>query len=570
MGTTHAVLVVVLPLSSITLLAAAMDPSQLPKWWIAVTAALVGLVTVAIEAARTGQLTLPAKGFLIVSGVFAIALIASVTVSNEQVRAVIGGYSRWNGAAGYLAYLTLGLLAAASVVTDERRRRLGTVILATASVVATYAVLQRVGIDPLPWNNVYAPDSPSFLGNPNFASAFLGIPFPLIVARAFSVRTTKKRFGLGALALLFLAGLWTTGSWIGLVSISAGLAVMAVLMAVTGEHQRWRRVGAIAGMSGPLLAVAVVWALWTGVIGVAGTVATRLYYWKTAWAMFMDHPMIGVGLGTFEDQFRRYRPVDEFPQLAAGAFADNPHNVLLALASEGGLLVAIPWLILIAGIGAVVVRWVRDQRSDRRPRHDRLTVAAWSGAFCGYLVQALASFDVPSLAVLGFVIGGVVVALTGNHERIEVPGTSAVHRVLAGVVSMAAVGLIVAASIPVTANVEAGEGLRAAAADDYSAALGALDTAAERAWWEPRYRFAAGQVAADVGDVLNAQIRFETTAQRFDQILQPALRSARVAVELGQMDRAADWYRRVLALEPNDETLRSEAREIIDSATDAP
>ncbi|HVR33192.1 MAG TPA: hypothetical protein VMS74_10860, partial [Acidimicrobiia bacterium] len=225
MGATHAVLVVVLPLSSIALLAAAMDPSQLPKWWIAVSAALVGLVTVAFEVARTGQLTLPAKGFLIVSGLFAIALIASVAVSNEQVRAVIGGYSRWNGAAGYLAYLTLALLAAASTVTDERRRRLGTVILATASIVATYAVLQRVGIDPLPWNNVYAPISPSFLGNPNFASAFLGIPFPLIVARALSVRTTQKRFGLGALALLFLAGLWTTGSWIGLVSMSAGLAV---------------------------------------------------------------------------------------------------------------------------------------------------------------------------------------------------------------------------------------------------------------------------------------------------------------------------------------------------------
>jgi O-antigen ligase len=547
-----------------------MDPSQLPKWWIAVTAALLGLVTVAIEVARTGEVALPARSFLIVVGLLAIALVSSVAVSTEQVRAVMGGYSRWNGAAGYLAYLTLAVLAVLSTVTEERRRRLGTVILTTGSVVAAYAVMQRTGVDPLPWNNVYAPSSPSFLGNPNFASAFLGIPLPLIVGRVLEARDTQKRAVLGALTLLFLGGLWTTGSWIGLVSLLVGLAVMAVLMAVTGENRLWRRAGATVGVGGPVLAFAFVWALWSGVVGASGTVATRLYYWKTAWAMFIDHPIIGVGLGTFEDHFRRYRPVDEFPGLAAGAFADNPHNVLLALASEGGVLVAIPWLLLVAGIGVVVVRWVRDQRTDGRSRHDRLAVAAWAGAFAGYVVQALASFDVPPLAALGFVIGGVVVALTGNHQRIVVPGSPVLHRLVFGFVTVTAFGLIIAASIPVAANVEAGEGLRSAAADDYSAALHALDDAAARAWWEPRYRFAAGQVAADVGDLRTAQIRFETTARHFEEILQPALQSARVAVQLGEIDRAADWYRRVLALEPNDEALRSEAREIIDSVMDAP
>jgi tetratricopeptide (TPR) repeat protein len=97
-----------------------------------------------------------------------------------------------------------------------------------------------------------------------------------------------------------------------------------------------------------------------------------------------------------------------------------------------------------------------------------------------------------------------------------------------------------------------------------------FDTASRRAWWEPDYGFAAGQVAYTEGDVPGAQQRFEATAASFEQSLEPAWASARVAVELGQWDRATDWYRRVLVLDPNDQDLAAEATEVIESATDAP
>jgi tetratricopeptide (TPR) repeat protein len=139
--------------------------------------------------------------------------------------------------------------------------------------------------------------------------------------------------------------------------------------------------------------------------------------------------------------------------------------------------------------------------------------------------------------------------------------------VLAGIVAF---GAVAAATVPVTADRAAGMGLRDEAAGDYAAAVQSFDTASWRAWWEPDYGFAAGQAAYTAGDVQGAQQRFEATAASFEQSLEPAWASARVAVELGQWDKAADWYRHVLVLEPNDEDLAAEATEVIEFESGTP
>lgn len=563
------VVIWIIPLTAVAFLGEMMDPAQLPKWWLAVAAAGTGVAVVAATASGSGKLSVPSKWFSWAVFLFGLALVISVSVAHEQVRAVMGGYSRWNGAGGYTAYLLLGVLAAMTVNTPGRRRRVGSAILLSATIVAGYALLQRVGLDPLPWNNIYAPSSTSFLGNPNFAAAYIGIPAPLVVAR-FLPTFGRNRIWYGALFLLLVGGQLATGSLLGPFATGIGLAAMAVVMLASSDRPRLRRTGAILAWVGPVAGLAALYGFWSGIVVGPQTVTIRLYYWRAAIGMFSDHPLVGVGLGRFEDFFRRYRPAGGFAEFGNAALADNPHSVPLALASEGGLLLLIPWLVLLGVVVGLVVSWVRNARPREVSHPDRLAVAAWTGAFAAYVGQSLANFDVPSLAVLGYVLGGCVVALTGEMVEVSVPGTRPVRRGAAVLAGIVAFGAVAAATVPVTADRAAGRGLRHEAAGDYAAAVQSFDTASQRAWWEPDYGFAAGQVAYTKGDVPGAQQRFEATAASFEQSLEPAWASARIAVELGQWDRAADWYRRVLVLEPNDQELAAEARTIIESESSTP
>lgn len=567
MSAAHVFVVSIVPLTAVAFLRYAMDPTQLPKWWLAVVAAAVGGAMVVVAASRSRKLSIPSKWFSVSVLLFGLALVASVLAADEQMRAVMGGYGRWNGATGYLGYLGLGMLAAMTLNTVERRRRVGSAILLAAGVVAGYALIQRAGLDPLRWELVYGTSASSSLGNPNFAAAYLGIPVPLVVARFLSASgSTPIRAGYGALFLLLVSGQLATGSLLGPFATATGLAVMAVVVLVTSDRRVLRRTGGTLAWAGPVAGLVALSGLWSGAVVGPQTVTIRLYYWRAAIGMFLDHPVVGVGMGRFEDFFRRYRPLEAYPELG-GAFADNPHSVLLALASEGGLLLLIPWLFLLGVIVALVWSWVRTARSREVSYPDRLVVAAWTGAFAGYLGQALASFDVPSLAVLGYVLAGSVVTLTHGMDEASVSGTATVRRGVAILAGVVAVGLVAVATVPVIADLEGGEGQRQAAAGDFGAAVQSFDTASQRAWWEPRYSFGAGQVAYMGGDVPGAQQRFESTAASFERSFQPALASARIAVELGQMDRAAEWYRRALILEPNDEQLASEATEVIEPAS---
>ena len=62
----------------------------------------------------------------------------------------------------------------------------------------------------------------------------------------------------------------------------------------------------------------------------------RLLYWKAAAQMAIDHPLTGVGLGQFGRRFQA--SASALPVKIAALPTHEPHNVLLQLAAETGLL----------------------------------------------------------------------------------------------------------------------------------------------------------------------------------------------------------------------------------------
>jgi O-antigen ligase len=99
-----------------------------------------------------------------------------------------------------------------------------------------------------------------------------------------------------------------------------------------------------------------------------GSVEHRLLYWKAALAMARDHPLAGVGLGSFSQRFPAVTA--EMPRKVAALPSHRPHSVLLGLAAETGLV----------GLALFVAFFVRPVRVllTRRDRASQLALAVLS------------------------------------------------------------------------------------------------------------------------------------------------------------------------------------------------
>jgi len=81
----------------------------------------------------------------------------------------------------------------------------------------------------------------------------------------------------------------------------------------------------------------------------------RIYYWKVAWYLWIDHPLFGVGISSFQDAYKEMAlsgKVAEFIAPDGSVFqlseVTHAHNLLLMLAASTGLLGVISffWLLV--------------------------------------------------------------------------------------------------------------------------------------------------------------------------------------------------------------------------------
>jgi O-antigen ligase len=73
---------------------------------------------------------------------------------------------------------------------------------------------------------------------------------------------------------------------------------------------------------------------------------SRLSMWQTAWSIFKEHPVLGIGPTKFHTEFARKIQSGDSPQ--PDAVYNQPHNDLLNAASTGGLLKLMAYVFLIA------------------------------------------------------------------------------------------------------------------------------------------------------------------------------------------------------------------------------
>ncbi len=240
----------------------------------------------------------------------------------------------------------------------------------------------------------------SVYGSPNNAALYLGRALPLLVAVALFGRARARRIACGLAAVPVGVAILLTFSK-GALILGVPLSLLALGLLASG---RWR--GVALGMAA-LLAVAVVLLLQTPRFApllntAGGTTFFRLSLWRSAWAMFYEHPWLGVGPDNF---LYWYRSRYILPAAWQEPDLSHAHDILLDYATRlgiAGLAVGV-WLQIAFWQQALPLRRLRD--AERRA-----LALGLMGSMANFLAHGLvdASYFLIDLAFAFFLALGLV------------------------------------------------------------------------------------------------------------------------------------------------------------------
>lgn len=403
----------------------AADPVNIVKLTALMLCALLLIASAAYRIVRYRVAHVPPVAAVTAALLFAAVVVATVAAPVTST-AVVGTYGRNSGLLAYGSALVLFLAAARTLQRPRTSVLVGGVVLA-GLFTATYGLLQKAGIDPIAWNNPFNPIIAA-LGNPNFASGYLGVAASVAAGGAlWRGWAPGWRAASGATSFLCLLTAALSDSVQGPIAAASGLAVVATGFTLNLTSRR-RTVG-LAGL-GAAAGLGVT-ALVVGAVAKVGPAAAifsdvgseaRVHYWAAAVDMFRDHPFLGVGLDHYGNFWRTSRSVESVDLLGGPSFSDAAHSVPLQFLAQGGLLLGAAYALFVGAIAVTLVRGLR-----RSEGQDRILLATVGAGWAAYQVQSFVSIDQIPLVVLHFVLAGAVVATSGIHglREVRLPGAPA-------------------------------------------------------------------------------------------------------------------------------------------------
>lgn len=405
---------------------------DLPKslWSRATEWVLAGLVLLALLRFGTG--ILPKTRLHVFVALYALVVAVSGLFAINTYISLFGEQDSYQGLTflGDMAVLYLAVSIAYRDPADWRP--IGLTILGVAVLSSGYAVVQRIGADPLLWPIDPAIRPFSTFGNPNQLAHFLGVATGVAIGVAIFDRERLIRVAAGLCGLLFVVVAGLTGSRGGLLGLAvvlgtalvlvwrirgAGLPRAAAIAALIDAALLavWRirgaglpRAAAIAVVLGAALVSVVVALSPAGERLLQAGVADRLALYRTALEAVRERPLLGYGPDQFEIAFLRHR----LPELVGVLDRDGrhvwAHDFLLQALVTTGVAGALALLMLLAHGTASLWRALR-----RDPRVAAPVLLGWAAYW------PIALVAVPSVSVDWFpwLSLGVAAALTGTRRE---------------------------------------------------------------------------------------------------------------------------------------------------------
>jgi hypothetical protein len=140
-----------------------------------------------------------------------------------------------------------------------------------------------------------------------------------------------------------------------------------------------------------------------------GTLRNRFDYWNAAIGMFKDHPIFGVGIDRFGEYYRQYAVQN---QVVQGQITDNAHSIYMQLLATGGLILFIPYLLLVVFITYLGIKSLIHFQGEAK-----FKIGALLGIWLGTIALNVVTVDNLGVGVWFWITGGVIVAVSFSHRQ---------------------------------------------------------------------------------------------------------------------------------------------------------
>lgn len=323
------------------------------------------------------------------------SLALATALSRTPYVSFVGSHTRLQGLYTWLAYITLFVAILALMRRREQLERLVTAIVVPSLPIALYAVVQKFGLDPMPWLGDVTRRIASTMGNSIFVSAYLIMVVPLTIARLVEAlraldedESQAAVFRVaGYLVLLFIQVLaiglsQSRGPMLGLI---VGVAFLALLLAAA-RGRRWT-----LGVLGAGAAVAMLIGIlnipggpleplrdrpYTARLGKlfeteSGTGRVRVLIWGGALELYASDPVraiVGHGPETMHVVYPPFYPPELGNLESRNASPDRSHNEALDVLVQAGLLGFLSYMFLFTALFSSGMRWLGLIADDRESR----------------------------------------------------------------------------------------------------------------------------------------------------------------------------------------------------------
>lgn len=180
------------------------------------------------------------------------AYFVSTALSISPTVALWGSYQRLQGTYTALSYIVIFALVASHLRTRAQLDRLMTTIILTSLPVGLYGIIQRYGLDPLPWAGDVQTRVASTLGNAIFLASYLIMAIPPALSRMLNamrviLQEEKVNWGNTVLAAVYIfilavdvIAVMFSGSRGPMLGLMAGIFffILIALLSVYRRHAR--------------------------------------------------------------------------------------------------------------------------------------------------------------------------------------------------------------------------------------------------------------------------------------------------------------------------------------------
>lgn len=381
-----------------------MDPINPPKLLILVIFGAVCLGLMALNYRSITPNLMGGKIPIALTVFFVFGLLFSFLNSELDWKEQFFGAMGRN--TGFITYLSLVLICLSLITFFSSDLLSKSIIALVVSGLASslYGLIQFLDLDPVGWSNSYNPII-GFLGNPNFQSSFIGIAtVALVHFLIYSKISITRRCLLLLGVLLGIFVIYASDSQQGFLVFMLGISLLAIGRLYQLDRKfYWRGLSLLVLIAG---LVAILGILQRGPLSsilYKPSVTFRGDYWRAGYRMFRENLVNGLGMDSYGNYYRQYRDLEAVLRRGPEITSNAAHNVFIDLASNGGLLLLLPYVLLVFYTCWIFSRAVKVS-SSKRPQ----MILIFSLWMC-YQAQSLISINQIAMAAWGWVLLGLTI-----------------------------------------------------------------------------------------------------------------------------------------------------------------